>query len=293
MLQEEAPGVRGQSPPAKIFDVSPRRFSTRCPIIRVRRAPGDSRETALSDAAPMAQQREPEKFPLAIVAALTIAGFFLRLICARGDLWLDEIWSLQNLASVHRADEIFYAVSQDNNHFLNSLWLFIVGPQAPPQIIRLASIILGTLTIPVAAKLALRIGRAAALAAAALVAFGTIFVHYGSEARGYAGFLLMLFCAAEALERCLEDSTAAKPRAGFALAVGFGSLFHIAMIEAAVILVVATMARIAFRGQPAREIAVAGRNLAVAAFLGVLPALACLLAGLLYTHKIQFGAQVP
>lgn len=28
------------------------------------------------------------------ILALTIAGFVLRLLCARGDLWLDEIWSI-------------------------------------------------------------------------------------------------------------------------------------------------------------------------------------------------------
>ncbi len=232
-------------------------------------------------------------FPVWSVLALTLAGFVLRLFCARGDLWLDEIWSLQNLEPLHRADEIFYAISQDNNHFLNSLWLFIVGPNAPPQIIRLEAILCGTLTVPAAAKLASHAGRAAALAAAALVAFGLIFVHYGSEARGYAGFLLMLFLAAEALENFLVDPAKTRYRAGFAVAVGFGALFHIAMIEAACVLVAATLARIAFRTRSATATGKAARDLCIAAILGALPALACTAAGIVYTHKIQFGVQVP
>jgi hypothetical protein len=234
-----------------------------------------------------------ERFPLACVLALTLAGFVLRLLCARGDLWLDEIWSLQNLAPLHRADEIFYAISQDNNHFLNSVWLFLVGPDAPPQIIRLASIVFGSLTIPVAAKLSLRAGRAAALAAAALTAFGAIFVHYGSEARGYAGFLLMLFCAAEALECYLDDPKSRRHRLGFAASVALGSLFHIAMVEAAAVLGAATLARVGLRANSLKETGAAARDLAVAACIGVLPVLTCLFAGALFTQKIQFGVQVP
>lgn len=234
-----------------------------------------------------------DRVAVAAVAALTFAGFVLRLLCARGDLWLDEIWSLQNLAQIAHAGEVFYAISQDNNHFLNSLWLFLVGPDAPPHIIRFEAILCGTLTIPIAAKLASRAGREAAFAAAGLVAFGAIFVHYGSEARGYAGFVLMLFVAAAALENYLEDQTKTRHRAGFALAVALGALFHIAMVEAAAILVAATLARIAFRTRSVKATAVAARDLCLAAGLGLLPALCCIAAGLFYTHKIQFGIQVP
>ena len=92
-------------------------------------------------------------FTLSILG-LTFAGLLLRLFCARGDLWLDEIWSEQNLEKIHNVGEIFWGISQDNNHFLNSLWLWAVGPNAPPVLIRLASIVCGTLTIPVAARLA-------------------------------------------------------------------------------------------------------------------------------------------
>src|SRR5580658_3326658 len=62
-----------------------------------------------------------DRFAVAAVAALTLAGLPLRLFCARGDLWLDEIWSLQSLEHISHSGEIFYAISQDNNHFLNSL----------------------------------------------------------------------------------------------------------------------------------------------------------------------------
>ena len=98
------------------------------------------------------------------------------------------------------AGDILWRLPNDNNHLLNSLWLWFVGPNAPIVLIRLESIIVGTLTVPVAAKFCGRSGPAAALTGAALAAGATIFVQYGSEARGYAGLLLMIFVAAEALE---------------------------------------------------------------------------------------------
>ena len=166
------------------------------------------------------------------VAGLTFLGLLLRLACAHGDLWLDEIWSLRNLQHVKNAGDILWRLPNDNNHLLNSLWLWLIGPDAPPVLARLELIIVGTLTIPVAAKFCGRSGPAAALTAAALAAGGAIFVQYGSEARGYAGLLLMIFVAAEALENILDKPTP-RTRLSFAGAVALGALFHLTMLAAA------------------------------------------------------------
>jgi hypothetical protein len=227
------------------------------------------------------------------IGALTIAGFLLRLFAARGDLWLDEIWSIQNLQHIGNVGEIFWGISDDNNHLLNSLWLWIVGPDAPPIIIRLEAIVLGTCTIPVAAMLCARSGPIAALAGAALVAGSDLFVHYGSEARGYAGLILMIFIAADAIENYLDDPGDHRSRLVFGLAVAFGALFHLTMLIAAFTLIVATLARVWLRGRSPRGVAVAAIALGIPAVLGAVPALGFLLAGVVNTHKIQLGVQVP
>ncbi len=227
------------------------------------------------------------------VAALTAAGFLLRLLCARGDLWLDEIWSIQNLEHIRNVGGIFWGISQDNNHILNSLWLWFVGPNATPVVIRFEAVVLGTLTIPVAARLCARSGPVAAVAGAALVAGSVLFVHYGSEARGYAGLILMIFVAAEVLETFLENPNDHRSRLAFGLAVAFGTLFHLTMLTAAFTLVIATLARIYFATRSPRRLALAAVDLAIPAALGALPALGFLVAGVLNTHKIQLGDQVP
>lgn len=241
--------------------------------------------------------------PAVPLVALTLAGLVLRLLAARGDLWLDEIWSLQNLEKLHSAGEIFWGISQDNNHLLNSLWLWIAGPGAPPLVIRLEAVLCGTLTIPVAARLCRHAGHPAGFAGAALVAGSPLFVHYGSEARGYAGLILMVFCAAEALEWFLESfaatevnaalPTVQRNRLAFGMAVAIGALFHLTILMAAGALVVATLLRLALRRSSVAEIARAAVDLTVPALLGSAPAVGFIIAGALYTHKIQFGTQIP
>jgi hypothetical protein len=228
------------------------------------------------------------------VLGLTIAGFVLRLLCARGDLWLDEIWSIENLEHVPNIGGIFWGISQDNNHILNSLWLWFVGPNATPIVVRLEAIVLGTLTIPVGARFCARSGTVAAIAGgAALVAGSAIFVHYGSEARGFAGLILMTFVAAEALENFLEDPNNHRSRVVFGAAIAFGALFHLTMLTVAFTLIVATLARIYFATRSPRRLAAAALDLAIPAVSGALPALGFLVAGVLNTHKIQLGDQVP
>lgn len=226
------------------------------------------------------------------VGVLTFAGFLLRLACARGDLWLDEIWSVNHVRGLANAGDILWRLPSTNNHVLNSLWLWLVGPSAPVVLIRLQSIIVGTLTVPVAALLCGRSSPAAAITGAALAAGATIFVQYGSEARGYAGLLLMIFVAAEALEGFLEKSSAAA-RFGFAGAVALGALFHLTMLQAAATLIVATLLRLKLRGRSFAEILAAGLDLALMGIIGAAPALALLAASVLNTHRIETGALTP
>jgi hypothetical protein len=226
------------------------------------------------------------------VAVLTVAGFLLRLACARGDLWLDEIWSVNHIRGVANAGDILWRLPSTNNHVLNSLWLWVVGPNAPVVLIRLQSIIVGTLTVPVAALLCGRGGPAAAITGAALAAGATIFVQYGSEARGYAGLFLMIFVAAEALERFLENPSTAS-RFGFAGAVALGALFHLTMLQAAAALIAATLLRLKFRGRSFAEILVTGLDLGLMGIIGAAPALALLAASIINTHRIETGALTP
>ena len=120
------------------------------------------------------------------VAALTLLGLALRLLAARGALWLDEAWSATFAQEAVTPIGVIWRVNHDNNHILNTLWLQLLGPDATPLAQRALAIATGTAAIPLAAMFCARRSTAAALIAALAFALSPILVTYGSEARGYA-----------------------------------------------------------------------------------------------------------
>lgn len=225
---------------------------------------------------------------LSVVIALALA---LRIAGARGDLWLDEIWSLLLVADLSHPLEVFWRISHDNNHFLNSLWLAIVGPEAPAWLDRLPSALLGTATVLAAARLGWRRGQVAGVLTAFAFAVCYPMVHYGSEARGYAGLILCTVVAIDALERALDGDRRAPWILG--IAIGAGALFHLTMVVPAAILgVVAALRHVrdhrGFRPAIAPTLA-----LFRPAEILLLPAAAALAAGVFVTGGFTIGSVTP
>ena len=50
----------------------------------------------------------------------------LRARSAMNDLWMDEIWSVELVRELHSPLEIFTKIHHDNNHYLNSLFIYFV-----------------------------------------------------------------------------------------------------------------------------------------------------------------------
>ena len=132
---------------------------------------------------------------LAAVLAL-IAGGCLRLRGIVGDLWLDEIWSLNNLKSVSSFFDIFTSLKTDNNHFLNSAYLYIVGDAAGPIIYRFPALIFSIGVMLLAPGLSFHRGKRETQFSIILISLSFPIVLFTTEARGYAG---MLFFAVVAL----------------------------------------------------------------------------------------------
>lgn len=58
----------------------------------------------------------------AAAALILLIASALRLVGTRGDLWLDEIWTLVLLKPVTSVGQIIWGINHDNNHYLNSLY---------------------------------------------------------------------------------------------------------------------------------------------------------------------------
>ncbi len=183
---------------------------------------------------------------LAASLGLTLLGLALRLCAARGDLWLDEVWSVRLVGQVHSAGQVFWSIRHDNNHFLNSLWIFTVGQHASAMTYRLPSVLFSTASIPAAGWAAMRNGRVAALAGMLLFATSFPMVDYGSQARGYSGLILFTLLGTGYALRAVAVGQPLRRRLAswmLGLCLGAGFLCHSLMVIPAAILGLAVAVR--------------------------------------------------
>lgn len=166
---------------------------------------------------------------------ILLVGLVLRLVGTHGDLWLDEIWTLDLLKPVTSVGQIVWGINHDNNHLLNSIYLYLVGLDAPVPLQRAFSVALGTGAVVAAGLAVLRRGWATALIAVLLFAVAYPMVHYSSEARGYAGLVLFSLLALIFLQRELDRPDALN-RHALGATIGLGLLSHLTMIASAVTL---------------------------------------------------------
>jgi hypothetical protein len=162
---------------------------------------------------------------LCTAALILIGAALLRLPGLWSDLWLDELWSLQRVLEVNSWRDLIFRTRIDNNHHLNSLYLYLVAPQSNPAVFRLFAFVSGLATVAVAWVVGARESRPAAALAALLFATSFLMVFYASEARGYATVAWLTLSALYCIERHAESPRAAWA-AAFAVCCAFGMMAH-------------------------------------------------------------------
>lgn len=182
------------------------------------------------------------------VLLAVIAGVALRAISMTGELWLDEIWSLLLLDGVSSPVEILTKVRHDNNHPLNSAWLWLLGPDRSPELYRIPSVLFGALTLIVLPLTARREGMGLSGAAwCVLVALSYPCILLGSEARGYSLTIFACVVSFSAVLRLARGPASACWAAIFLVSSAAGILSHAAyllfLVPATVWLAVVQMRR--------------------------------------------------
>ncbi|MGI9519780.1 MAG: hypothetical protein ACR2NP_22190 [Pirellulaceae bacterium] len=135
-----------------------------------------------------------------VLAAMLLATG-LRVLAAENNLWFDEIISVEMASQMSGPAGTFTEFNYDNNHYLNTLWVYCLGKHNNELLYRLPAIIAGILTIPAVWWALCPWGRFAQRAGALLIAISHVHVHYSSEARGYALQILFAIIAFGYLER--------------------------------------------------------------------------------------------
>src|SRR5262249_4135081 len=133
-------------------------------------------------------------------ALLVAAAATLRGAASSGDLWLDEVWSVEVAQRLHSGLGVFTEIHQSNNNHLNTLFLYLLGKQSNLFVYRIPCVIAGVAAVLVAGHIGLRRGGVEAILAMVLTAFSYPLIHYSSEARGYGLAVLFDLLAFDFLE---------------------------------------------------------------------------------------------
>ena len=154
------------------------------------------------------------KTRIAFLLAVFAGAAVLRLAAAANDLWFDEIWSLWLIAREAQApwDLFRGGMRHDNNHLLNSLYLYWLPPHLSPLAYRLASVVAGTAAVGMAWLLGRQRSAASGWWCAIAVATSHMLVNCSSEARGYGLMSLFLLVAQWAALERFETADGAKSR---------------------------------------------------------------------------------
>jgi hypothetical protein len=176
-----------------------------------------------------------------IATVLRIPGLFT-------DFWGDEIWSWSIAGQLHSVTDVLLSAPAhiDNNHPLNTLWLYLIGQDRPVWLYRLPALLAGAGSVVLAARVMSRRGQAEATIAAILFGFSFPLVFYSSEARGYSFAVFFSVLSFDFLRTSLLDQTQGKRSAEFlfGLATILGFLSHLTFLHIYVASVVWSMVRV-------------------------------------------------
>lgn len=169
-----------------------------------------------------------------LVVALALAvGVLVRLLAVRGELWLDEAWSVLLVQEAGSPLGLVTKARHDNNHILNSLWLWLVGPSAQPELQRMPSLVFAIASL----VLVWRVGAQARLGWAGAIWLLLCAVSYpaivvGTEARGYSLAMAAVIALFGLALRLRAGSAGWRTALALAVVATVGSLSHAVFIIA-------------------------------------------------------------
>lgn len=133
-------------------------------------------------------------------SCIVLLGLLLRVLSMHEPLWLDEAWSYLIARNADSPLDIIFHAKYDNNHVLNTLYLYLIPPDKPWFVYRLHSVFFGTGTIILSGIASKRFGNNVSLITMLLFATSLIMIRFSVEARGYSAltfFTLLSFILSE------------------------------------------------------------------------------------------------
>jgi hypothetical protein len=193
----------------------------------------------------VAGKRYLTPFSVAAVVVVALAAL-LRLAASRGDFWLDEIWSWVFARQAKSALDIIVNLPHDNNHILNTLFLYFLGDQHNWVVYRIPAVVAGIGTVILAGVIGRRTSRLAALTTMIATGCSYLLVLYDSEARGYGLLIFFVLLSLELTDRYVMQPSWTLALA-FSLSCMLGLLSHLTFVDCYAGLGVWSVYRLALR----------------------------------------------
>jgi len=178
----------------------------------------------------------PRTLPAVGLILILIVGSGLRIWAASGDLWIDEVWSLNQMhvaASSEGLDDWIALFFHSNTHALNTIYLRLIdgwfAGDASPLAYRSLSLTSGIASLVLVSWWGWKRNPVTALIMATLFAFSYPMINYSGEARGYGPMILAILGASYVLQSYLHSPTARKAVA-FSLISLLGLLSHLTFV---------------------------------------------------------------
>lgn len=168
--------------------------------------------------------------PAFIGALIVLAiGFFVRLRLLNTDLSIDEIWSLR-LASTMQSPFDVFTLHSDNNHYLNTLWLYTLGTTQAFWVYRIPSFFAGILLIVSVIVTGWKKHPLTGFLLGLLTAVSPILTLQSTQTRGYMPMLFCGFLSFLMMQKLIEKKTIAYAF-GFALLAVISFLWQLMYIH--------------------------------------------------------------
>jgi uncharacterized membrane protein len=199
-----------------------------------------------------------------------LAALAVRARAIFNDLWLDEILSLSLAQRVSSPLDIITKLYADNNHPLNTLFMFLMGPQDHWFVYRLPILLAGAAAVAMAGLIGSLRGRLEAFTAMTLTGASYFLITFSSEARGYGFVILFLLTGYYAALRYAENR-AWRWAVLFWVSFILGILSHLLFLYFFLAICLWTVCRLLKKRGPLKDLLVSlvSLNLVPLLFLGV------------------------
>ena len=134
---------------------------------------------------------------------IVLLAILLRLRTIDNDLRIDEIWSLQLASSMHSPFDLF-SLHWDNNHYLNTLWLYYAGLSQPFWTYRIPSFLCGIGLVIAVIWSEWKKHPITGLVLGSILAASAFLTTYSTEARGYMPMLFFGFLSYLQMQRTMN-----------------------------------------------------------------------------------------